>query len=252
LARCTSGIGSFSSNQPPFGCTEMVPLPSGYAASPSAVRNQRAASHRRRHRGSVSPAVSKCWRVWRSRRPPRTTLTRPFAIRTSIRARRAVSRCRRRCFCQRSVWLGWPRTRPARPPTGLSGALEGAGSPLEAGQPAPPVGCGSRAAMVLGGAGDRPAQRLDEAAVSDRFLQLRSRSPQPTRQRSAKSRPASRPRCSPTSRSTISSAAEGRSRVRMRTPAGDATTNGAVMARRWLGIEAGGSLVSSLGDRRTS
>ena len=76
-----------------------------------------------------------------------------------------------------------------------------------------------------------PAHRAEDFVVSCRLRLARWSSPRPSRQRAARSRLASRPRCSPTVRSTCSSASFIRSRVRMRTPAGGATTNGAEMGR---------------------
>jgi hypothetical protein len=69
------------------------------------------------------------------------------------------------------------------------------------------------------------AQRLVDAAVSAFARRLFPASPTPSRQRSARSRPASRARCCPTCRRTRSSSDDTRRRVRMRTPVGGAATN---------------------------
>jgi hypothetical protein len=102
-----------------------------------------------------------------------------------------------------------------------------------AAQPHPGIAqVGIRAApLIIRRAGDRPAQRLDAAAVSARFRSARRSSPPPSRQRTATAAPASRPRCPPTARNTRSSAPPSRSRVRTRAPDGGATTNGTAIGR---------------------
>jgi len=57
-------------------------------------------------------------------------------------------------------------------------------------------------------------------------------SSRPSPQRAARSRLASDPRCRPTAHRTASSCADTRSRVRTRTPAGAAATNGSAIGRR--------------------
>jgi hypothetical protein len=76
------------------------------------------------------------------------------------------------------------------------------------------------------------AQRLVDAAVSAFARRLFLASPTPSRQRSARSRPASRARCCPTCRRTRSSSDDTRRRVRMRTPVGGAATNRSECALR--------------------
>jgi hypothetical protein len=81
-----------------------------------------------------------------------------------------------------------------------------------------------------------PAQRDDAAAVRARLRPARRSSPRPSRQRTARSWRASRPKCSPTAHSTCSSAVLGRMRARIRAPAGAAATNGAARERMFPGI----------------
>ena len=65
-------LASFSSSQPSSGCQRIVSLPHGFAASPSAVRKIREASHRACHCCSVSPAAVRFARARSRRRPPRS------------------------------------------------------------------------------------------------------------------------------------------------------------------------------------
>lgn len=80
----------------PSGATRIVSFPLRFPDSPSAWRNQRSASHRRRPRASVSCAVSRWCRVRSSLLPPRTTRTRPTSHSARSRSSRSPGRCRRR------------------------------------------------------------------------------------------------------------------------------------------------------------
>jgi hypothetical protein len=227
LARWLSGVGSFNSSQPASGSTRMVSLPSRLSASPSAVKNHRSASQRCRHCPSVSLASSRRWCALASRRPPRTTLTRPCPIRRSMPASRDWRCCSRCCLAFRSWRVAYPRVLPHRSPTGIASRrwitrIARRRSARASSRFRQPRCHWSLLVRVIA-----PAHRDDDAAVRARLRPVRPSAPDPTAQRRARSTPASRPRYSPTICNTTASCSLGRSRVRTRAPAGGATTNDA-------------------------
>ena len=228
--------GQFSSSQPWSGCQRIVSFPSALSFSPSAVKNSRDASHRSRHPVPVIAASARRPRVRSSALPPRTTDTLPAASRRSAAARRACSTCSRTALPCRSAAVAYPRTRPARPPAGTASrtliVLIRACRPRLSARRFRMASCHwSSLARVIA-----PAHRDDDSAVSARLRRARDpawppASSRPCAHRTARSRPASDPRCLPTARSTISSCPDTRSRVRTRAPAGAAATNGAATRR---------------------
>jgi hypothetical protein len=209
----------------------MVSLPHRLAASPSAVRNHRSARQRARHCCSVNLESSRVWRTLASRRPPRHTDTRPAASRPSTAASSACRCCSRACLANRSARLAYPRTRPCRCPTGTTSRERIVWAARRSAILRSVRLVSARCHWSLEVRVIDPAQRLDAWLVRVRLRAARWSGAGPSRHRQARSAPARRPRYSPTARTTASSAAESRSRVRIRAPAGGATTNGSLIER---------------------
>lgn len=177
-----------------------------------------------------------------SRRPPRVMRTRPLSRSRTARRSSPCGICSRCCLARRSVSSAYPRThrRPLR--IRLPGvtarravivAIAWRSEPMRAFSARRASWYWSSLVRVID-----PAQREEDRPVSVFFRPARrlcAAGTSPIRARAARSAPASAPRCSPTARSTTTSAGERCSRVRMRHPEGGATTNGAASSRQGRG-----------------